>query len=386
MKTEYRHTAWSVFGAAVLGVLLTWQAAVSAPADAPAETTPGKIPFFQVDPYWPKLPEGWLLGGGAGVATDQHDNVWIIHRPATVTEQFPCCKPAPPVMEFDASGKLLQSWGGPGPGYEWPLEKDEHGIFVDYKDNVWIGARGGAGDTEESQILKFDNKGKFLLQIGHRGKGRGSNDTENLGQAADFFVYSKTNEVFVADGYGNRRVIVFDADTGAYKRHWGAYGNRPDDGVSKEPVNQGPGSQQFTVVHKVVISRDGLLYVADRTNRRIQVFTVDGKFVREQFIARDSRARNGTVSSLAFSADTQQQFLYVGDQGNNLVWILERKGMRTVGSFGQLGRYAGQFNSPHGIATDSRGNLYLAEDLGGQRVQKFVFKGLRPSANSPLKK
>jgi DNA-binding beta-propeller fold protein YncE len=380
MKTEYRHTAWLVFGAAVLGVLLTWQAAVSAPANAPTETMPGKIPFFQVDPYWPKLPEGWLLGGGAGVAIDQHDNVWVIHRPATVTEQFPCCKPAPPVMEFDASGKLLQSWGGPGPGYEWPLEKDEHGIFVDYKDNVWIGARGGAGDTEESQILKFDNKGKFLLQIGHRGKGKGSNDTENLGQAADFFVYPKTNEVFVADGYGNRRVIVFDADTGAYKRHWGGYGNRPDDGVSKDPVNEGPGSQQFTVVHKVVISHDGLLYVADRTNRRIQVFTVDGKFVREQFIARDSQARNGTVSSLAFSADPQQRFLYVADQGDNLVWILERKSMSTVGSFGQLGRYAGQFNSPHGIATDSKGNLYLAEDLGGQRVQKFLFKGLRPSA------
>src|SRR5579862_8694352 len=191
MKTEYRPSAWLVFGAAVLAVLLTWRPAVS----AAAEGVHG-IPAFQVDPYWPKLPEGWLLGGGAGVATDQHDNVWIIHRPATVTEKFPCCKPAPPVMEFDASGKPLQSWGGPGPGYEWPLEKDEHGIFVDYKDNVWIGARGGAGETAESQILKFDNKGNFLLQIGHRGKGKGSNDTENLGQAADFFVYPKTNEVF----------------------------------------------------------------------------------------------------------------------------------------------------------------------------------------------
>src|SRR5262249_25538398 len=170
---------------------------------------------------------------------------------------------APVVMEFSASGKLLQSWERPTGSYEWPLENDEHGIYVDYKGNVWIAGRGANGMTE-NQILKFDNTGKFLLQIGKRGKGTGSNDTANLGQPADMAVYAGTNEVFVADGYGNRRVIVFDADSGAYKRHWGAYGNKPNDAAPKTPVNQGPGDPQFNVVHHVRISKDGLVYVADR--------------------------------------------------------------------------------------------------------------------------
>ena len=247
-----------------------------------AAQTQRQMPILQVDPYWPQFPENWIIGVGAGIATDAENNVWIVHRPGTVTEKKACCKPAPAVMEFSPSGKLLQSWSGVGEGYEWPLEKDEHGIFVDYKNNVWIAGRGTAfasvpvrNGTSENQILKFDNKGKFLLQIGRRGKGTGSNDTTNLGQPADIVVYPPTNEVFVADGYGNRRVIVFDADTGAYKRHWGAYGNRPDDSAPKTPVVEGAGDPQFNVVHHVRISRDGLVYVADRLNRRIQIFTIE---------------------------------------------------------------------------------------------------------------
>src|ERR1019366_4766139 len=356
---------------------LTFQAASS-----PRETQ--TVPVFQVDPSWPQLPENWILGVISGVAIDSHDNVWVIHRPATVTEEAACCKPAPPVMEFDSSGKLLQSWGGPGPGYEWPLDKNEHGIFVDYKDNVWIGGRGGTGDTAESQILKFDNKGKFLMQIGHRGKGQGSNDTANVSGAADVFVYPKTNEVFVADGYANRRIVVFDADTGAYKRHWGAYGNRPDDAASRDPVNQGRGSPQFNLVHHVRVSSDGFVYAADRNNRRIQVFTIDGKFVKEQFIARDLPATaGGTVFSFAFSSDPKQQFLYVAEMPDNQILILDRQSLKPVGSFGRLGRYAGQFVHPHVMASDSKGNIYVGEGLGGQRVQKFVFKGLAHSPPRP---
>lgn len=387
MARKYIRIGRAVFGLAVCLSVLTLRHAVSAPGDtaAPSKTVSSgqsaarRAPVFEVDPYWPKLPADWILGVAAGVAADSHDNVWIIHRPATVTEQAPCCKPAPPVMEFDSSGRLLQSWGGTGQGYEWPLEKDEHGIFVDYKDNVWIGGRGGTGDRTESQILKFDNKGRFLMQIGRRGKGKGSNDTANPGQAADIFVYPKTNEVFVADGYGNRRVVVFDAETGAYRRHWGAYGNRPDDAASRDVVNEGPGSPQFNLVHHLRISNDGLVYVADRNNRRVQVFTVAGKFVKEQFIARDSKGSGGTVFSIAFSGDRQQQFLYIVDMADNVVWILDRPSLEVVGSFGRLGRYAGQFVHPHNIASDSKGNVYVAEDLGGQRVQKFVFKGLGPS-------
>ena len=335
------------------------------------------LPTLEVDPYWPQLPATWIIGVGAGIATDAQDNVWIIHRAAMVTEKKVCCKPAPIVMQFDPSGNVLQSWGGPGDGYEWPLEKNEHGIFVDYQNNVWIAGRGATGSgTSENQILKFDAKGKFLLQIGRRGKGTGSNDTANLGQPADIAVYPGTNEVFVADGYGNRRVIVFDATTGAYKRHWGAYGNRPDDAASRDQINQGPGNPQFNQVHHLRISKDGLVYVADRLNRRIQVFRIDGTFVKEAFIRRDTKESAGTVSSLAFSADSEQQFLYSADQTENVILILDRETLQERGTLGRLGRYAGQFVSPHNIATDSNGNLYVAEDLGGQRVQKFAIKGV----------
>jgi len=334
------------------------------------------LPVLAVDPYWPQLPEDWILGVGAGLATDADDHVWIIHRPGMVTEKKVCCKPAPVVMEFDPSGKLVQSWSGAGPGYEWPLLNDEHGIFVDHKNNVWIAGRGANGNTE-NQILKFDHHGKFLLQVGHRGKGTGSNDTANLGQPADMATYRATNEVFVADGYGNRRVIVFDADTGAYKRHWGAYGNKPDDAAPKTPVHQGPGDPQFNQVHHLRISNDGLIYVADRLNRRIQVFRTDGAFVKEAFVRRDSKETGGTVSSFAFSPDPAQQFLYVADQSENQILILDRQTLQELASIGRVGRYAGQFVSPHNIVTDSKGNLYVGEDLGGQRVQKFVFKGLQ---------
>ena len=185
-------------------------------------------------------------------------------------------------------GTAAAELGGSGDGYEWPLPNDEHGIFVDHRDNVWIAGRGATGTTE-NQILKFDSRGKFLLQIGRRGRGTGSNDTANLGQPADMAVYPQTNEVFVADGYGNRRIVVFDADTGAYKRHWGAYGNKPDDAAARTTSNQGPGDPQFNQVHHVRISRDGFVYVADRLNRRIQVFTIDGSFVKEAFVRRASR-------------------------------------------------------------------------------------------------
>ena len=337
--------------------------------------TGGQIPVFQVDPSWPQWPEAWIQGASAGIATDKLDHVWIIHRPASVTDKRACCKPAPAVIEFDSAGKLLQSWNGAGEGYQWPSENDEHGIFVDYQNNVWIAGRGANG-TSENQILKFDNQGKFLLQIGRRGSGNNSNDTGNLGQPADMTVYPQTKELFVADGYGNRRVIVFDADSGAYKRHWGAYGNKPDDAAPKTPLFHGPGDAQFNQVHHVRISTDGLVYVADRLNRRIQVFRTDGTFVKEAFVRRDSTETAGTVSSLAFSGDPRQQFLYVADQSENRILILDRQTLEELGSVGRLGRYAGQFVSPHNITTDSKGNLYVAEDLGGQRVQKFVFKGL----------
>lgn len=356
-------------------VILVTAAALGLP-DAAHTQAARQIPDLQVDPAWPQLPESWILGASAGIATDSARNVWFIHRPGSASEKKACCRPAPVVMQFDPAGKLLQSWEGPGEGYQWPLVNDEHGIFVDHKNNVWIAGRGANGNSE-NQLLKFDSKGKFLLQIGRRALGNDSNNTERLGQPADMAVYPGTNEVFVADGYGNRRVVVFDADTGAYKRHWGAYGKRPDDTAPKEARYEGPGDPQFNQVHHLRISNDGLVYVADRLNRRIQVFRPDGAFVKEAFIRRNTKETAGTVSSLAFSGDPQQRFLYVADQTENVILILDRQSLEELGTVGRLGRYAGQFVSPHNIATDSQGNLYVGEDVGGQRVQKFVFRGLK---------
>ena len=360
-----------------LFVCSNWLIFAAAPGQSQAPVAgvaPLHAPACQVEPGWPRVPDGWIFGALAGIATDSKDNVWAIHRGGSVTLKKACCMPAPAVMQFDPSGRLLQSWDGPGAGYEWPLPNDEHGIFVDYRDNVWIAGRGASGTTE-NQILKFDSRGKFLLQIGHRGRGTGSNDTANLGQPADLAVYPRTNEVFVADGYGNRRIIVFDADTGIYKRHWGAYGNKPDDAAARTTANQGAGDPQFNQVHHVRISQDGFVYVADRLNRRIQVFTVDGSFVKEAFVRRASPESGGTVSSLAFSASPGQQYLYVADQAEDQILILDRQTLAELGSCGRLGRQAGQFVSPHNIATDSKGNLYVAEDLGGSRLQKFTFAG-----------
>jgi hypothetical protein len=261
------------------------------------------VPRFAVDPYWPKpLPNNWEMGELGAVFVDTKDHVWVISRPRTLTPDqiglsltpptSECCIPAPPVIEFDQEGRVVQSWGGPGAGYEWPA--NEHGIFVDHKGNVWLG---GNTANQDSQILKFTHDGKLLLQIGHAKTSKGSLDTDNLNRPAQIWVWEPTNEVFVADGYQNRRVIVFDADTGKFKRMWGAYGNKPDDAVSRDRVSTGPrGSEQFNIVHGVSISRDGLVYVSDRVNNRIQVFTLDGKFIKEGFIARGTLDSRGTRS------------------------------------------------------------------------------------------
>lgn len=336
------------------------------------------VPRFEPDPSWPKpLPNNWMLGQVSGIYVDSHDHIWVTNRPRSLQDhdkyaadrKADCCRPAPPVLEFDAAGNLIQGWGGAGAGYEWP--DNEHGMFVDYKENVWIGGNG----QKDTNILKFTKTGKFLLQIGHHGKTGGSNDTENLNRPAGIVVYPKTNEVFVADGYGNRRVIVFDADTGAYKRHWGAYGKRPDDSVPRTRVYEGPGPQQFNTVHGIRISNDDLVYVGDRVNNRIQVFRPDGTFVKEGYIERQTSGNEGTAFDIAFSPDKQQQFFYVPDGTNKKVQILNRETLEVVGFFGGHGGHgAAEFYHIHSIATDSKGNVYLGESFG-QRALKWAYKG-----------
>src|SRR5262245_28699775 len=296
----WRNPAW-LASLALVGCIA---AAVVEPGAAQSSAARGGIPRFEPDPLWTgPLPNNWVTGAVGGVAVDSHDNLWVFHRPASIPDgekaaslnppQAECCIPAPPVLEFGPDGKFLRAWGGPGPGYEWFTT--EHGIFVDGEDNVWL----SGSAKEDNQILKFTSAGKFLMQIGHAGKNTGSNDRENLGGPAGLFVHRPTNELFVADGYFNHRIIVFDAGTGAYKRHWGAYGKPPQDDYAfpeRAQLVQGSPPQQFNnPVHSVVVSKDGLVYAADRTNNRFQVFRLDGTFVREIFVARNTLQAEGTV-------------------------------------------------------------------------------------------
>jgi hypothetical protein len=346
-----------------------------------AEGAP-QAPIFVVDPLWPKpLPNHWVLGSTIGVSVDAQDHVWIIHRPQTVEDNFKaaalnppigdCCTPAPPVLEFDQAGNLVGHWGGPGPGYDWP--ESNHGITVDYKGNVWIG---GNGD-KDTHVLKFDRNGKFLLQIGKAGTHNGSNDTQNLWRAAKIWVDPATNEAYIADGYGNRRVIVYDADTGQYKRHWGAYGERPDDAPMPAHSATSAPSKQFDTVHCADVSTDGFVYVCDRVNDRVQVFTRDGKFVKEAFFDVGT-LRSGSVWDMTFSRDPQQTWLYMVDGVNEKVRIVRRSTLQTVTSFGDGGRQPGQFYGVHNVTTDSKGNVYTTETYNGARLQRFLYKGVGP--------
>ncbi len=350
--------------------------------ESASQTAAGKAPSFEADPRWPKMPKQWILGQVSGVAVDARDHVWVLQRPWSLNNdekarnpEAECCEAPPPVMEFDAHGNYLRGWGGQPAdnSYEWPA--DEHGIHVDYKGNVWVSSAGGPrmSERKENFLLKFTADGKFLLQIGKRGMSKGSLDTANLNNAADMWVHAPTNEVFVADGYINRRVIVFDADSGAFKRMWGAYGKPPDDTVKEPFSGEGPAPTQFNTVHGIKVSNDGLVYVNDRINNRLQVFTIDGKFEREIFIERKTRLL-GTSFNTAFSPDRDQRWLYVADAGNGRIHIFDRKTLKEAGAFGRIGRYAGPFIFMHNLASDSRGNLYVSEVGTGRRVQKMVIK------------
>ncbi len=383
-------------------------------SEVAAQTRGGvQAPMFEVDPYWPKpLPNHWNLGAAVGVWVDAQDHIWMIHRGNNQDtlkglEMKPpfseiCCATAPPVLEFDQAGNLLRHWG-PGPNDPWMDQ--EHGIHVDQKNNVWLGGGGGA----DAQILKYTVDGKFVMQIGKKGarlrpgaarpiNDPNSLDMESFGQPTKIVVDPKTNEAYVSDGYVNHRVVVLDADTGAFKRVWGAYGNTPDDtpvigplnphrgrDTAPQPADRGaahdpnaPPQQQFrNPVHCVVISKDDLVYVCDRQGDRLQVFTKDGKFVKEKLI--EPKTMNaGSVWDIALSSDAQQTFLYVADGENSLIHILRRDTLDVLTSFGEGGRQPGQWHGVHNIATDSRGNIYTTETYEGKRIQKFTYKGLGP--------
>ena len=343
-----------------------------------------QAPMFEVDPFWPKpLPNHWILGSTIGLAVDSRDHVYIIHRRDTFNERTEigaatdpvkadCCIPAPNVLEFDAEGNLVNFWGGPADGYDWPASN--HGISIDYKDNIWIGGNA----RSDSHILKFTRDGTFLAQYGSPDAEIDSHSRESFGSVAEIAFDTDANEAYVADGYRNKRVAVLDMDSGELKRYWGAYGNVPDD-TNLGPFTPGeePAQQFRNPVHCAEPSTDGYVYVCDRVNNRLQVFHPDGTFVQELFVKPDSLG-DGSVWDISFSSDPEQQFIYLADGTNRKIFIIERESMEILTNFGDGGRNPGQFFAVHNIATDSRGNIYTTETYEGKRVQKFSYTGMGP--------
>jgi hypothetical protein len=369
MQTTLR--PWASVRAAIFLALTACMA-----GQAVAQSDP-MAPEFVADPSWPMLPGDWVLGEVTSVSVDRNDNIWVLHVPQSIPEAERA-NAAPPVLRFDASGQLLASWGGPGDGTEWIGR--EHGIFVDANDFVWIGGRAGwpraaePGNSDD-MIMKFTMSGELIMQIGMRGQSTGNLDTQNVHQATDVFVDTEANEVYVADGYGNNRVIVFDSETGDFKRMWGAFGNPPPKSFEPnvpvpQPQSTPEGPPDFGLPHAIKVSRDGIVYVADRINNRIQMFTRDGDFLRQVRVTNSSEEVS-VPAGFAFSPDENQQFLYVVDSGPMQIVIFDRQTMTQVGVIGQRGDGAGEFDIVHHMAVDSAGNLYTAEIVNNRRAQKL---------------
>ena len=361
---------WALLSALVLAATLgqKWLPSAAFSTQA-AQHQSRSLPTFEVDHAWPKVPAKWKLGDASSIAIDAQDNIWILHRPRTLKPEQ-AAMAAPPVIVFDSAGNYIKAWGGDGQGFEWPQR--EHGIYIDYKGFVWLGGNNCPTNglprvkpVADDQLLKFTQDGKFVMQIGHSNQSKGNADTQNLHRPADEWVYQPTNELFVADGYGNHRVAVFDADSGKFKRMWGAFGNKPvdDDHCSiVTPTSfSNPGPPQFSIVHAIRIANDGMVYVADREYRRVQMFTKDGKFLKQL-------VRNDIPFARDLALSPDQQFLYVG--GGNSIFIVDRKTLEIAGNV----EPAGIIGPGHEIATDSKGNLYIAQTTAG--LQKLTFKGM----------
>jgi hypothetical protein len=388
--TRKHGIALGVSFVAALLVLGAGQAALQAASDAQAQSF--EAPYFEVDPFWPKpLPNHWILGNAIGVGIDSKDHIFIVHRglpslnerteagAATNPPTGECCLPAPPVLEFDAEGNLVNSWGGPPTGgeYTWPVSN--HGIAIDPKDNVWIGGNGRdtATGKRDSHILKFTHDGRFLRQIGRPNQPVNSNSTTHFGGVAKISFDAALNVAYISDGYFHTRVAVVGMDDGKIMRFWGAYGRTPSDSNLGRYDPDAPLAQQFrSPVHCAEPSLDGLIYVCDRPNDRIQVFRRDGGFVKEQRIAPRTLG-DGSVWDIAFSRDPQQKYLYLADGKNERIYVLDRQSLEILTMFGDGGRQPGQFFGVHSIATDSKGNIYTTETYEGKRLQKFVYKGVR---------
>ncbi|HEY7289123.1 MAG TPA: hypothetical protein VH583_04740 [Vicinamibacterales bacterium] len=362
-----------------------------------------QAPAFEVERLWPKpfpVAKKWILGSVTGVAVDAQDRIWVVHRgvdslqmmekgPALEPWASMCCYAAPQILAFNPAGDLVANWEPKDTkGYDWP--NNPAGIAVDGKGNVWVaggmatpslapagrGGRGRGGEAPapppaDAQVLKFSKDGKFVMQIGKAGQ-TGKNDSQsNLNGPSAIAVDDTANEVYVADGFQNRRIVVFDANTGAFKRAWGAYGEKPSDEATQAYNPNGEPAKQFHTVSCVKIAKDGMVYVCDRQNDRIQVFQKDGKFVKEAVVSKTTTG-DGSVWDVAFSPD--QKLVYVADGHDKKVWVLDKASLKEIGSIGSGGRYPGQFYGVGSVAVDSKGNVYTGETYEGKRVQKFVKK------------
>lgn len=361
---------------ACAAVMLAFPMGVAYETHAQSDPRP---PEFEVDPSWPTIPNDWVLGEVTSVSVDRNDDVWVLHVPQSIPADRRA-NAAPPVLQFDTSGNLLRSWGGPVNGAAW-LGR-EHGIFVDANDFVWLGGRAGwpratTPGVSDDMIMKFTMDGDLVMQIGRSGQSTGNLDTENVHQATDVFVDTQANEIYAADGYGNKRVIVFDSETGAFKRMWGAFGNPPPptfapNAPMPQPQTTPEGPPEFGLPHAIKVSNDGVVYLADRINNRIQMFTREGEFLEQVRVTNESSDVVPVPAGFAFSPDPAQQFLYVVDSGAMRVVIFDRQAMTQIGAVGSRGASAGEFDIVHHIAVDSKGNLYTAEIVNNWRAQKFV--------------
>ena len=407
--------ALAIAGAGLVGQSFTGQSAATA-QDRVAGTT--QVPRFEVDPYWPKpLPNHWRIGNTIGVSADKNDNIWIIQRPGSLEAkesyltrgEADCCIAAPDVLAFDQAGNVIKSWGraDAAKGHDWP--SSNHGITIAPDGTIWLGAsgapqpgpapgtaaqfaprparaaappaptNGGEGGGEvgtyhDSFLLHYTTDGKFLGEIGKANGSKGSLDVNNVrGVAQIRFLPDGT--LVAADGYGNHRVSEWDPKTLKNIRIWGAYGKPPSDA----PIPHfNPNSPQFgNPVHCAEPSHDGLLYVCDRTNDRLQVFKFDGTFVKQYPMEVNTKG-DGSVWEVALSKDPAEKFMYISDGANEKIHVFDRASVKEIYSFGGGGRLAGEFYAVHSITTDSKGNIYTTETYRGQRVQKFVYKGLVP--------
>jgi hypothetical protein len=366
---------WSTVAAASALVFCGTLNAAQAQAPSPTPNLPNVPEVYKFDAGWPKpLPNNWAMGTVTGMSVDQDDHIWVLDRPGNA----PAGKTeAPSVLEFDLDGNLLRSWGAPAsaPAGVWP--RQVHTIFLDRGHNVWL-----AGAAPGDSLLKFTLDGKFLSDFGHRGPivERQGMLQDNQSKILMLGVSSAAldedaNEIYIADGYLNRRVIVFDTNTGAFKRGWGAYGKPPSE-ISNDPQPahdpNDPHAADFkSPVHCVHLSNDGLVYVCDRAGDRVQVFTKLGKFLKEFHVA-NATMGGGSAGSVDFSSDPAQKYIFVADLVNATVWQLDRQSGEILGHVGHKGQKAGELVSPHVSAMDSKGNVYVGEIGGNPRVQRFV--------------